>query len=116
MLITGMAFYTILDTQQQSSARDRQREGSFNYAEAALNTQAFILSRQWAGNAAVNFQDCQQGATSGFCPQAAQLNASAKGADFNSGVGWKTSVRDDVSGSHYDGTVANAAHWDANNN
>ena len=44
-----MASYTVLDTQQTSSARDRQREGSFNYAEAVLNTQAFILSRQWAG-------------------------------------------------------------------
>jgi hypothetical protein len=116
MLITGMASYTVLDTQQTSSARDRQREGSFNYAEAVLNTQAFILSRQWPGNAAVNYADCQQGTSSGFCPQAAQLTASAKGADFNSGVEWKSSVRDDVSGSHYDATVANAAHWDANNN
>ena len=116
MLITGMASYTVLDTQQTNSARDRQREGSFNYAEAVLNTQAFILSRQWPGNGTINYADCQQGSTSGFCPQAAQLDASAKGADFSSGVQWKASVRDDVSGSHYDGTVANAAHWDANNN
>jgi len=116
MLITGMASYSVLDTQQSNSARDRQREGSFNYAEAVLNTQAFILSRQWAGNVAVNYPDCQQGTTSGFCPQASQLNASAKGPDFNAGVQWKSSVRDDVSGSHYDGSVAAAGHWDANDN
>ena len=49
MLIAGMASYSVIDTQQTSSARDRQREGSFNYAETVLNTQAFIISRQWAG-------------------------------------------------------------------
>lgn len=116
MTVAGLASYSILDTQQTSSARDRQREGSFNYAEAVLNTQAFVISRQWAGNATVNYPDCQQGATSGFCPQAAQLNASAQGEDFASGLEWKSSVRDDVAGSHYDSTVAGAAHWDANGN
>ena len=49
MVAVGLAAYSVVDTQQTESMRERQRESSFNLAEAALNSQSFVLSRRWAG-------------------------------------------------------------------
>ena len=51
MVAVGLAAYSVVDTQQTESMRERQRESSFNLAEAALNSQSFVLSRRWAGAA-----------------------------------------------------------------
>ena len=51
MVAVGLAAYSVVDTQQTESMRSRQRESSFNLAEAALNSQSFVLSRRWAGAA-----------------------------------------------------------------
>ena len=116
MAALGLASYTVADTQQVESTRERQREGSFNHAEGVLNTQAFILSRGWPGNAGAAYPNCQVGATATRCPQSSQLAATFQTADYASGLDWRSSVRDDVSGSAYDATVRNAPSWDANDN
>jgi len=51
MIAVGLAAYSFVDTQQVETMRERQRESSFNLAEAALNSQSFVLSRRWAGAA-----------------------------------------------------------------
>jgi hypothetical protein len=116
----GLAAFAVVDTQQTESTRQRQREGSFNYTEAALNTQAFILSRRWPGSSANAYpaSGCTQaGSGSAFCPQPAQLAASYTGPDYATGVKWKTSVRDDDGTAFYDeGKMSLRPTWDQNDN
>jgi hypothetical protein len=116
----GLATFAVVDTQQTESTRQRQREGSFNYTEAALNTQAFILSRGWPGDATSAYPPAgctQASVASKFCPQAAQLTASYTGADYKAGVVWKTTVRDDTGSAFYDeAQVSQRPTWDQNEN
>ena len=49
MLGVGLAAYSVVDTQQVETMHERQRESSFNLAEASLNSQSYVLSRRWAG-------------------------------------------------------------------
>jgi hypothetical protein len=115
MLGTGLAAYSFSDTQQTESRRVRERESSFNYAEALLNTQAYVLSRNWAGS--TPYQDCSEAsAPVQFCPQPAQLAASYGTADFSAGVQWRTQVRDDDGTPRYSAAVLNRPAWDQNGN
>jgi Tfp pilus assembly protein PilX len=79
MIAVGLAAFSFVDTQQTESMRERQRESSFNLAEAALNSQSFTLSRRWAGSAtayASTTPTCTK--TTGVaiqCPDPAQLSS-----------------------------------------
>ena len=77
MVGVGLAAYSVVDTQQTESMRERQRESSFNLAEAALNSQSFVLSRRWAGAAssyATTTPTCSNaGGVAVQCPDPAQL-------------------------------------------
>jgi Tfp pilus assembly protein PilX len=129
MVAVGLAAYSFVDTQQVESMRERQRESSFNLAEAALNSQSFVLSRRWAGapaSYATTTPTCSK--TSGVaaqCPDPGQLAAAYNSPDYATGSTWKTTVYDDRSGAFYDAAVIEATnasgadltpHWDANAN
>ena len=129
MVAVGLAAYSFVDTQQQQSVRERQRESSFNLAEAVLNSQSFTLSRRWAGSPssyATTTPTCTQGAgVADQCPDAGQLTTAYNSPDFATGTTWTTTVYDDASGPFYDAAVIEAkaaggadatAHWDANAN
>ena len=135
MVAVGLAAYSVVDTQQTETMRERQRESSFNLAEAALNSQSFVLSRRWAGaptSFAGTTPTCSN--TSGAaveCPDPAQLTAAYNSPDYATGATWKTTVYDDrglaagSSSPFYDASIIEAKtatgadltpHWDANAN
>jgi hypothetical protein len=129
MTVVGLAAYSFVDTQQVESMRERQRESSFNLAEASLNSQSYVLSRRWAGAAtayATTSPTCSSAsAPATYCPDPAQLMAGFDSPDFAVGASWKTTVYDDTSGPFYDAAVIEAKnasgvdvtpHWDSNAN
>jgi hypothetical protein len=123
MIAAGLATYSFADTQQVQSTRERQQESSFNFAEAALSNQAFILSRRWPGTAARAYPDCTQSAADPVsCPQPAQLGAAYDTRDYAAGTAWSTAVRDDsgtgaTASLFYDPEdVLDNEPWDANGN
>jgi len=52
MLALGMALLSIVDTQASESASERTRDRGFNLSESVLNSQAFVLGRNWPANPA----------------------------------------------------------------
>jgi hypothetical protein len=135
MVAVGLAAYSFVDTQQVESMRERQRESSFNLAEAALNSQSFVLSRRWAGAAssyAATTPTCSNAAGVAVqCPDPAQLVAAYNSPDYATGSTWKTTVYDDrdlapnSESPFYDAAIIEAKdaggadltpHWDANRN
>ena len=123
MTVVGLAAYSFVDTQQVESMRERQRESSFNLAEATLNSQSFVLSRRWAGSAtayASTTPTCSNASAPAlYCPDPAQLSAAYNTPDYATGSTWRTTVWDDVSGPFYNATAVEAtttAHWDQNAN
>ena len=52
MLSVGIAVASTVDTQTEQSRKERERESTFNLAEAALSAQTFILGRRGTGTAA----------------------------------------------------------------
>jgi hypothetical protein len=134
MVAVGLAAYSVVDTQQTESMRTRQRESSFNLAEAALNSQSFVLSRRWAGAAtsfATTTPTCSDATGAALeCPDPAQLAAAYNSPDYAIGATWKTTVYDDralppaTESPFYDAAVIEAKsggvdltpHWDANGN
>lgn len=129
MLAVGLAAYSFVDTQQVETTKERQRESSFNLAEASLNSQSFVLSRRWAG-APTSFPattpTCSSAAaTALYCPDQAQVLATFNTPDYETGSTWSTTVYDDPTGPFYDSAVIEAknasgtdltAHWDQNGN
>jgi Tfp pilus assembly protein PilX len=47
MLSVGLALLSVVDTQSNASGKQRKGDSAFNYAEGALNSTAFLLSRSW---------------------------------------------------------------------
>jgi Tfp pilus assembly protein PilX len=43
----GLALLSLVDGQSRASQRQREGDAAFNLAEAALNTEAFLLTRSW---------------------------------------------------------------------
>ena len=123
MTVVGLAAYAFVDTQQVETMRERQRESSFNLAEATLNSQSFVLSRRWAGSAtayANTTPTCSNtSAPALYCPDPAQLSAAYNTPDYATGATWTTTVWDDVSGPFYNATAVETTttpHWDQNAN
>ena len=79
MIAVGLAAFSFVDTQQVMSMQERQRESSFNLAEAVLNSQSFTLSRRWAGaptSYATTAPTCTNATAPAIqCPDTAQLSA-----------------------------------------
>lgn len=121
MIGVGIAAYAFADDQAVQSTKERVRESSFNYSEALLNNQGYLLSRGWPSSGGTTiYPDCTQAsAPTQFCPQPSQLAQLFNDADYTANdLLWTTTVRDDANGSQfYDYNAVNAQpHYDANGN
>jgi hypothetical protein len=101
MLSLGFAVASQVDTQTQHSRKERERESSFNLAEAALSAQTFILGRRGTGTVDRPYPvaGCPAAGDDYFCPDEDQLMRSYNGAgqvDFGEGTEWSTQVLDDA--------------------
>jgi hypothetical protein len=105
MMTLGFAVMSSVDTQTRQSRAERERESTFNLAEASLSAQTFILGRLGTGLQTRQYplHGCPAVAPEEtyFCPLSAQIAKSYNGAgqvdfDFTSTTdGWRTYVRDD---------------------
>ena len=124
MLAVGLAAFEFVDTQQTETMKERQRESSFNLAEAVLNSQSYTLSRRWAGSPnayATTTPTCSNSTGTAIqCPDSAQLSAAYNTPDYAVGSTWRTTIYDDPNGSpFYDAATVEAPtnpHWDSNGN
>jgi len=130
MLSVGVAIASTVDTQTTQSRKERERESTFNLAEAALSAQTFILGRRGTGTATNPYptSGCPQSGDTFFCPSTVNLMRSYTGdasqVDFGTGTSWKTDVLDDADASGNVVTfwkddflsVTNWPRYDANNN
>jgi type II secretory pathway pseudopilin PulG len=102
MLSVGMAVASTVDTQTAQSRKERERESTFNLAEAALSAQTFILGRRGTGTPTNPYPGtgCASGSTNFFCPSTDTLMRSYTGdasqVDFGADTTWKTDVLDDA--------------------
>jgi hypothetical protein len=132
MMSVGMAIASTVDTQTTQSRKERERESTFNLAEAALSAQTFILGRRGTGTVSNPYpaSGCPATPVSLFCPDNANLMRSYTGdasqVDFAAGSGttWKTDVLDDAKADgtpvrFWDDAYLSEAGWpryDADNN
>jgi hypothetical protein len=101
MLGVGFSVAAQVDTQTAHSRTERERESSFNLAEAALSAQTFILGRRGTGTLSRPYpvQGCPESGDEYFCPDHDQLMRSYEGAgqvDFGPDTEWSTQVLDDM--------------------
>jgi Tfp pilus assembly protein PilX len=130
MLSVGIALASTVDTQTAQSRKERERESTFNLAEAALSAQTFILGRRGTGTQTNPYPTtgCPQSGDVFFCPSTTNLLRSYTGdatqVDFATDTAWRTDVLDDADASgnlvsfwkdDYLG-VAGWPRYDANNN
>jgi hypothetical protein len=131
MLSVGIAVASTVDTQTTQSRKQRERESTFNLAEAALSAQTFILGRRGTGTATNPYPTagCPQSGDTFFCPSSTNLLRSYTGdatqVDFSATTTtWKTDVLDDADAGGAPVTfwkddylsVANWPRYDKNNN
>jgi hypothetical protein len=120
VLAFGMALFVFVDAQLQQDSVERQEDSSFNLAEGVLNTQAFIVSRQWPTAASpAPAGGCGSGTAVAACPSPGWMAASLGGADYARGASWSTQVVDNAapSANYYQEGVTNAGStptYDAN--
>ena len=106
MLSVGIAVASTVDTQTTQSRKERERESTFNLAEAALSAQTFILGRRGTGTSTqpVPVDGLPDVTPDYFCPSTDTLMRSYTGdtsqVDFGSGSGtagrptcWTTRTR-----------------------
>jgi type II secretory pathway pseudopilin PulG len=116
MLALALGAMTFVDNQSRLTANQRQRETSFNIAEAALNAQITQISQHWADNPTEGFTQCPNGT---FCPGDPEITSLVPSADKTAGVTWRTNVYDDsggLDGYFADSRVSGQCSCDANGN
>jgi hypothetical protein len=104
MLSVGIAVASTVDTQTTQSRKERERESTFNLAEAALSAQTFILGRRGTGTSTNPYPNtgCSNTSSSNlFCPDNTNLMRSYTGdatqVDFAAAsTSWRTDVLDDA--------------------
>ena len=101
MLALGLALLSIVDTQASESANERTRDRGFNLSESVLNSQAFVLGRNWPTT----------GATTA-CSTAANGFGSTVGAGV-SAIAAVEKLRQNINASYTDGAYAGAS-WQVN--
>jgi hypothetical protein len=120
MIMLGLATFAMVDAQQSQSGRERISESSFNLSEAALNLQAFVLSRDWPGTAVGAYPtSCSESTGARGCPDPARIVSSFDSVDVKGNAEWTTMVRDDGGSNpnfYDDATVSAQPSWDANQN
>jgi hypothetical protein len=113
LLAVGLAVVTTVDVEQRETGRERQRESTFALAEGVLNSQIFLLGRQWPGQDAAEFpqaavtQCTPANAADRGCPDTNLLVSAFTGADFSRGISWSTEVHDNpgIAENFYDDAV-----------
>src|SRR4051812_6129491 len=122
-MMLGVATLTLVDQQQKESGKERVRESSFSLAEGVLNSQIYLLSRQWPGEAtqAYNGQCTVATSANPRCPDQATMQTGFTGNDYTGGMTWTTEIRDNtVTGStaaanfYDDAAVRLQPQWDSN--
>jgi hypothetical protein len=124
MLSVGIAVASTVDTQTHQSRKERERESTFNLAEAALSAQTFILGRRGTGTVSNPYPSvgCPSVVNDYFCPSTDTLMRSYTGdasqVDFGAGsnTSWKTDVLDDADASgtpvrFWDDSYLGVANW-----
>jgi hypothetical protein len=101
MLGLGLAVASQVDTQTGHSRTERERESSFNLAEASLSAQTFILGRRGTGieSRPHPAEGCPASGDTYFCPDEERLMRNYEGAgqiDFGPDTEWSTHVLDDA--------------------
>jgi hypothetical protein len=121
MLGSSLAVVSYVDTETHQSKVGRNRETSFNLAEAALNAQVYALSLDWPGpgrgNQGERFDPCLPTTGGAHCPDNARLMSLFPTPDTAAGATWKTEVRDNVAAAptfYSDGFTASQPGYDAN--
>jgi hypothetical protein len=122
-LTLGVTTLTLVDQQQKESGRERVRESSFALSEGVLNSQIYLLSRQWPGEASQAYSGQCTIATSANpkCPDQSTMQTGFTGNDYTTGMSWTTEVRDNTvtgsaaSANFYDDAAVRAQpQWDSN--
>lgn len=109
MVSVALASYGFVDTGQQRTREQRERETALNLTEGVLYSQGFALAQKWPGNAtaganipATCTQTEQAAALQQYCPKPSTL-AAAQGSpatanfanvDALANVTWTTRIRD----------------------
>ena len=95
MLGTILAVASYVDNQTKLGANSRKRETAFNMAEAAMNMQAYALSRDWpgVGQAATPYPVCTPATNVPRCPTPTEM-ANLIASPDTTGATWQTQVRD----------------------
>jgi Tfp pilus assembly protein PilX len=129
MLALGLALLSIVDTQANDSGTERTRDRGFNLAESVLNSEAFVLGRNWPSAAvACNSAAAEFGTTVGAGAAAGaaagdpverlrpNINESYTDAAY-AGASWKVDVCDDTNlSSVWDETYLTNPSGDSNAN
>jgi len=122
-LTLGTATLVTVDSQQKESGRERVRESSFALSEGVLNSQIFLLSRQWPGVVGLSYSGQCTVATSTNvrCPDNATLTSALTSTDYEAGLNWTTEIRDNTvtasttKSNFYNDTLVRAQpQWDSN--
>ncbi len=122
MLTIGIATLSFVNSETNSSNRERTHESRLNLTEGVIAAEIFQMSRSWPTTAAQAYPDtCTDSSVQPLCPTPSQLKAQFSGADFKPATtNWSVKVRDDVSGTtgqyYDDATVLPRATYDANAN
>jgi hypothetical protein len=130
MLTIALAAIAFVDSETNSSRRERTAETRLNLTEGVVAAELYRLSRNWPSDATGAYIDCTQTSTNPLCPQPAQLRAQFTGVDFKLNPQWTVQVRDDnaplsagnacsvspAPGFYSDATILPQARWDANRN
>lgn len=102
MLMIGLATLSRVDTQSEETRRERVRESAFNYSEAALSAQIFLLGRKGTGTEETPIPEVCPDAGSDFCVDPEQIARNydqATNKDFDPDeIQWRTWVRDNAPG------------------
>ena len=117
MLSIGVATVAFVGGQRELSAGERIRESTFNLAEAALNSQIFVLSQRWPSSSSSAYPaNCTSATTVTGCPNPGAINAQYSGGDYTN-ASWTTVVQDNGGGApdYYLSSVASGQpQYDAN--
>jgi hypothetical protein len=133
MLTITLASFALVDTGQQRTLDQRQRETALNLTEGVLYSQGFALAQKWPGNATAGGlmpTTCTQvppaAEVARFCPTPSTL-AAANGSpatanfanvDAQTDVTWTTRVRDNggpnLAGSYVSGAASEATQSGTN--
>jgi hypothetical protein len=118
MLTAGLTTFALVDSQQTQSGGERRSDSAFNLGEAALNTQAFVLSRDWPGAATGAYpSSCTRTSAVRGCPDPAKVVSSFDSVDVDQNSTWTATVRDDGGSNpnfYDDAVVQGQPAWDAN--